>query len=183
MTCVAKCDDLLNTIEQIRPDLKKELVGYNNSFGFALEHVLYVEESGRRTGGGYGGFWHVDHLQEVYLQFINYTYLGEDDKRPQGKVCVVFWQKQIFHFHFHEVFYSSNVGFNRDDGESVYWAVFFIDYITGWDSVCCTALCAQKIIEKIVRLRGAVKFSEAGLPKISYLPHRLESYADFVIAD
>ena len=68
--------DELARIDQTWPEFKEKRTTYDSHFGFPEDHVLYIDESGRREGGGFSANWFFDTSEQIYLYFGEYTSLG-----------------------------------------------------------------------------------------------------------
>ena len=167
------------------PNFKEKRTTYDSHFEFPEDHVLYIDESGRREGGGFSENWLFDTSEQLYLYFDNYRSLGPEDKRPQATVCVVFWRDKVFHFHFHELYRdvaeaAYDFRYRHAETPIVYWAVFCVDYVAGWEGTTDRDLLARKMIDKLAHTVGAVMLKNR-TPRPCYIPTRLSREAHFVL--
>lgn len=177
--------DELARIDQTWPEFKEKRTTYDSHFGFHEGHVSYIDESGRREGGGFSANWLFDTSEQIYLYFDNYRSLGHEDKRPQATVCVVFWQDKVFHFHFHELCRdvaeaAYDFRYRHEETPIIYWAIFLVDYVAGWESTTDRDLVAKKMIDKLAHTVGAVMLKNR-TPRPCYIPTRLSREAHFVL--
>ena len=163
---VNECEQLDQIIDHMKPFFEQRLIrrkDVKEQFGFAEDHLDYIESSGRRDGWDSAMWWLIDSTNQLYLYFGRYISMGPEDKSPFVEVGLVFWRDKVFHFHFHEIytldkFIKNKAGFSSqfidsdlDFFREVRWVVFLIDYVSGWDGLDCKEELAKKMIRKIAR--------------------------------
>ncbi len=178
-------DNELAVIDQTWPEFKEKRTTYDSHFGFPEDHVLYIDESGRREGGSFSEHWLFDFSAQIYLYFDNYTSLGPEDKRLRVTVCVVFWQDKVFHFHFHELYRdvaeaAYDFRYRHVETPIIYWAIFLVDYVAGWEGQVNRELLVRKMIDKIASTVDALMARDV-TPRPCYIPTRLSKEAHFVL--
>ena len=193
-----ECDGLVQIIDRIEPFFEQKLIKRKDAkeqFGFSEDHLTYIESSGCRDGWDSIMWWLIDSTDQLYFYFGRYISMGPEDKSPPVEVGLVFWRKKVFHFHFHEIytldkFIKNEAGFssqfidsNLDFFREVRWAVFLIDYVSGWDGLDCKEELAKKMIRKIA---GSIQTISPSYEKrkylntgVYYISNRLKRESDF----